>query len=813
MNAIFSIQNLSCSYSLKPEEEVLHIQNLEIPKGKLIFLLGASGSGKSTLLETLGLMNNTIAGGSIDFHPGETISLQKLWQENDQSALAEVRKKHFSFIFQNTNLMENFTAYENVCLSRMIKENVTQEEVLEGAKTLMRKVKLPENEVGLTSLAVNLSGGQRQRVAFVRALNAGFTVLFGDEPTGNLDEANANELFEVIKSSLNESLTAIIVSHDINLAVKHADQIVVITKNTEKGFGEVLPQNILYRPDFAQLNEADTAALKQKIRNLYTSNADKNLGSPVESDTLELKNTYQKLFYKKERKALMGKSKVNFFILSSILFFTFLAIGFANGSLHYLDKKMNSAFVNWLTVNIPFEKSDNNFIYNLKERLSDPELSAKYGYQNIGTYMEAPLWVWDETRSDFFRARARSIDVEQDKKLMVEDILGEKNLVAGDKTGFKEKDLSVIVTRRFLEENHYAINTPYIFLQYVIKDTASGKDINQKIPVGVRAVVEELPGKNVLVYPLYFIKVWESTDNVFDLRNFTRKIVFQIFSTKEDAGKLSEKIKAAIEKNTYNGHIPDFNGPVKSDENYQECYNYTVDFLPVFENSESLDQIAHQVLLDLGPDSVHVRRMYDYNTQNREHYSDVRFDVISVYFKNLNNVREFSNFVYNTFNKKEENAKIEVDISKVKEKENFNFLSKVTKIISILLVLFSMVAVSLFIINLLKAHLSKVRMNIGTFKAIGLGNHESRNIYFRIIFLFVLFSVLISLGLAWGVGYALDKSLTSSMVVEQGISYFKMMDMNTWITLVVILTTSGIVSWIITTQMLNKTPGDLIYNR
>ena len=250
MDAIFSIRNLSCSYSRKIEEQVLRIENLDIPKGKIIFLLGASGSGKSTLLETLGLMNNTIAQGDIDFNTSDKISLPALWATNDQSQLSEVRKKHFSFIFQNTNLMENFTAYENVCLSRMIKEDSTQEAVLDSAKALMNKVKLPENEVGLSSLAVNLSGGQRQRVAFVRALNAGFTVLFGDEPTGNLDEANANELFEVIRGSISENLTAIIVSHDINLAVKHADQIVVITKNTEKGYGESLPQNIFYNRSY-----------------------------------------------------------------------------------------------------------------------------------------------------------------------------------------------------------------------------------------------------------------------------------------------------------------------------------------------------------------------------------------------------------------------------------------------------------------------------------------------------------------------------------------------------------------------------------
>ena len=224
-NILFSISKLSCSYTLDKNEKALYIENLNIPAGKLIFLLGASGCGKSTLLETLGLMNNTIAEGEILLNTKEDkpIEVSNLWKPENYSLLTNVRKNNYSFIFQNTNLMENFTAYENVCLSGMIKQDVTQNEVLDSAKVLMEKVKLPDNEVNLNTLSVNLSGGQRQRIAFVRALNNNATILFGDEPTGNLDEANANELFEIVKSELSKGLSAIVVSHDIDLAVKYAD--------------------------------------------------------------------------------------------------------------------------------------------------------------------------------------------------------------------------------------------------------------------------------------------------------------------------------------------------------------------------------------------------------------------------------------------------------------------------------------------------------------------------------------------------------------------------------------------------------------
>src|SRR5262245_39622259 len=132
---LIRIQNLSCSYSREERDKVLHIHDLALEKGKIIFLLGASGSGKSTLLETLGLMNSTIAGGSVElYHDGESkIDYAQLWKDNDLDGITRIRRDFLSFIFQETNLMENFTAYENICLSQMIKSNVKQESAMDGA--------------------------------------------------------------------------------------------------------------------------------------------------------------------------------------------------------------------------------------------------------------------------------------------------------------------------------------------------------------------------------------------------------------------------------------------------------------------------------------------------------------------------------------------------------------------------------------------------------------------------------------------------------------------------------------------------------
>ena len=141
-NFLFDIEQLACSYDRLPENKVLYIEKLQIPKGKLVFLVGASGCGKSTLLEALGLMNNTIAAGNIRLVDDNKtdINLADLWVHGNEGQLTKVRKDHYSFIFQNTNLMENFTAYENVCLAGMIKKNMAQSEVLGRAQELMQKI-------------------------------------------------------------------------------------------------------------------------------------------------------------------------------------------------------------------------------------------------------------------------------------------------------------------------------------------------------------------------------------------------------------------------------------------------------------------------------------------------------------------------------------------------------------------------------------------------------------------------------------------------------------------------------------------------
>lgn len=265
MRNLFELHNIKCSYDKNYQEGmskcVLEIRDLIIPRGKKIFIVGESGIGKSTILEVLGLMNNTIVAADDSkfiFYDNDDkeIDLLALWSRNDDDELSKFRLNHFNFIFQSTNLMRNFTAVENIAFTRML-QGYSKQESFERSKQVLTDLGL--GHIAEDRMAQELSGGQQQRLAFARAILPDFTVLFGDEPTGNLDSDNAAKAMELLSIKLNEMAgsSAIIVSHDMHLSATFADVIIKIRKekvsvntvNDEVAFYGVIDQSCVYTPN------------------------------------------------------------------------------------------------------------------------------------------------------------------------------------------------------------------------------------------------------------------------------------------------------------------------------------------------------------------------------------------------------------------------------------------------------------------------------------------------------------------------------------------------------------------------------------
>ena len=264
MDPLFQIEGVRCSYD-KPFREglskvVLEIRHLCLPRGKKIFIVGESGIGKSTILEVLGMMNNTMVpdpGARFVFNApdGTSEDIIALWRRGSDDELSAFRRRHFNFIFQSTNLMRNFTAYENISITRMLQGHGLEETFGKAAEVL---ADLGLEHLGRAQMAQELSGGQQQRLAFARAVLPDFTVLFGDEPTGNLDAENAIRAMELLTAKLSElaGSSAVIVSHDMHLAVSFADVIIKIRKAVderssadETTFHGVIDDSCVFEPE------------------------------------------------------------------------------------------------------------------------------------------------------------------------------------------------------------------------------------------------------------------------------------------------------------------------------------------------------------------------------------------------------------------------------------------------------------------------------------------------------------------------------------------------------------------------------------
>ena len=182
---------------------------MEVQKGEIVSIVGPSGSGKSTLLHILGTLDTADSGTVVMNNTAiDTLKGQKL---------AAFRNRHIGFVFQFHHLLPEFTALENVCIPGWLAGR-KKKEVETAALGLL-------NMLGLSHRVENkpnqLSGGEQQRVAVARALINKPDIIFADEPTGNLDSANANELHQLffdLRRQFNQ--TFLIVTHNEELAGK-----------------------------------------------------------------------------------------------------------------------------------------------------------------------------------------------------------------------------------------------------------------------------------------------------------------------------------------------------------------------------------------------------------------------------------------------------------------------------------------------------------------------------------------------------------------------------------------------------------------
>ena len=188
--------------------KVLNDINLNLEPGKLIAIVGPSGSGKSTLLHLLALLDKPTR-GKITILGYSTSNLS----ENKKN---QIIRDHVSIIFQNNNLLSDFTALENVAIPLIIR-NKSYNYALKKAEKFLKKVNLGHR---INHFPSDLSGGEQQRVAIARTLIAETKIILADEPTGNLDYKNSQDVFSYFLKLKEKNKIILIATHNRELAKK-----------------------------------------------------------------------------------------------------------------------------------------------------------------------------------------------------------------------------------------------------------------------------------------------------------------------------------------------------------------------------------------------------------------------------------------------------------------------------------------------------------------------------------------------------------------------------------------------------------------
>lgn len=516
-----------------------------------------------------------------------------------------------------------------------------------------------------------------------------------------------------------------------------------------------------------------------------------------------LKNDYFRLFVKREGKVVLGKNCSNLWLLASVLTATFLAIAFSNASLDYLSYKMDDPFINWVDIKNEYGEGD---FYGLEYALDSEENKVKYHYHNYQadysfTYM-------------FFGKQAQNVQYLKCRFFqnlntpLVEAILSRDNVVRdwriSDLSAVSDNTIGVIITEEMMKKLGYDKAPSYIdYMSYSPGADAYGFDLldNEfaRLPVPVLAVVKRLPGNVDLISSTYFYQqACNDQTYTFNMCNdeYARNLCYFI-PVEVSMDKFREELKAVaaeytqaqIQVDEYSFYSPEIIPFREGIFVKLDCYDEYLDYGTWKSINEGMLKAVE------GINRVFAYQFSDYPLTQKA--------FISVHFEDLDMIREFESFVRDNF-------KVKIEMSQINAKENFNAVSAMGNILSWVIIIFAIVCIILFIVNLLQSYFQKVKRNLGTFKAFGISNHDLISVYVLIMAAIILAAIVMSVSVAW----LAQGTLHLCGVLKDGVfDYLSLWSSKTVCSILVIIVASVYTVYAVMHKLLKSTPGDLIYDR
>lgn len=511
---------------------------------------------------------------------------------------------------------------------------------------------------------------------------------------------------------------------------------------------------------------------------------------------------YFKLFVRREGKVVLGRRFSNMWLLTGVLALTFLAIAFSNASMKYLSFKMNDPFINWLNIENTSDRSD---YYGLTMALEDSSFMQKYrivGYQE--DYKFSYNFFTEDHMLRYFTGRF----FQELNTPLVNAILNDENVIKGQKVASVEQidpeSIGLILTKDMLESLGYKTAPAYInYARYSPGADTLGfrlyTDEYAVIPVPVLGVVQKLPGNVDFISSSFFLEQdFNDYSNPFYMNNPEYASSLHYFVPDDmDLAEFSESVAAVAEQNGVRLTEDDQSFYLPQIEPYKD--GSFISFFPTGEfDYGTLQSISDEITSTYhGKD---LTRVFDFDFTD-SYVSQISF--ISVHFKDLDMIKEFEKLV-------KEDYFIEIEMSQINAKENFNAVSIMANILSWAIVVFSILCIVLFIINLFQSYFQKVKRNLGTFKAFGISNHELTKVYVLIMSATIIAATMI----AFLFVYVIQILLALFNIMQDGtFNYLSVWNIKTLCATIIIWICSILTVYLVMKRLLSATPGDLIYDR
>jgi ABC-type antimicrobial peptide transport system permease subunit len=498
----------------------------------------------------------------------------------------------------------------------------------------------------------------------------------------------------------------------------------------------------------------------------------------------------KRIFFLREFTELSGRGYLTIILLTSILTLTFLAIGVASSGIEKLKQKMSNPFTNW--VNLPVSFSATSNALNVMEDFKKRSLLDSFLLDTIRPYRERyPLFISPVISNQFAHYKIRSISTED--RILTEAILDPKNVYFKNaELGSKNFDCGIILSKDFFNLSLKKLEE--INKVGILQEDPDSRDTSIYY-IDVLAVVKELPNNCVGVM----------SENLFRLMGpggfqlgfvdmeLIREVQILGDSLTEDGKRYF--LQQRFGPNSEIKVIDLDAEPLVINGKRKELITLYFDqSLPYIQRKKLVAEI---VLKTKGKYSYYDK--YECYTSGGPYTIDYPQFLALNFNSSTKNIRKLKNYVLKKYN-------LELTMDQVEDKENFYLVSQITSVLGIMLALFGVLSIILFIYSLVKTHFDKIKPSLGTLYAFGIEVKKLKSIYRNIIIIFILIAIFFSFIFGSIISTIINKLKFSEITIT-------LISKEVLITVLVVIFLVYYFSGYLINRILNKTPGDLIYNR